>query len=82
MLPCLFHLFTGLHCPLCGGQRMVEALVHGQLTDAFWFNPALAIAVPIIVAWWLWKKEISSRAALVMLGGAVVWGITRNILSL
>jgi len=61
---------------------MIEALLHGRLADAFWFNPALAIALPLIAGWWLWKRHISSRAALMMLGAAVAWGITRNILSL
>ena len=82
MLPCPFHLLTGLNCPFCGGQRMMEALLHGELINAFWLNPALAVALPIIGVWWLWKREISSRTALVMLGVAVAWGITRIILSI
>ena len=82
MLVCPFHLLTGFNCPFCGGQRMVVALLHGQLAEAFWLNPGLAIGAPLVGAWWLWRHEISSQAALVMVGIAFAWGVVRNIFQL
>ena len=82
MLPCPFHLLTGLNCHFCGGQRMVVELLHGHVATAFWLNPALFVGAPLVGVWWLWQREISSRAALVMLCIAIGWGIVRNILGL
>lgn len=79
MLPCPFHIFTGLECPFCGGQRMLWVLFHGHWAEAFWFNPGLAIGAPLVVAWWLWKRELSSSAALVILFLSILWGVVRNI---
>lgn len=80
MLPCPFHVITGLNCPLCGGQRMLVALWHGQWTEAFWLNPGLAIGLPLVVVWWLWHRELSSAALLVTLVFMLLWGVVRNIL--
>ncbi len=82
LLPCPFHVFTGLNCPFCGGQRMIVALLHGQFAEAFWLNPGLAVGAPLVGAWWLWKRELSSTAALVILIVSIVWGVARNILGL
>lgn len=82
MIICPFHWLTGLNCPFCGAQRMLVALWHGQLAEAFWLNPGLAVGVPLAGAWWLWKREISSRTALVMVGITILWGIVRNIAGL
>ncbi|MBO4802879.1 MAG: DUF2752 domain-containing protein [Bacteroidaceae bacterium] len=81
MLPCPFHFLTGLDCPFCGAQRMVLALLHGQVSEAFWLNPGLAVGAPLVGAWWWWKGEISSRVAFVLLCLAIVWGILRNIVN-
>ena len=80
LLPCPFHMLTGFDCPFCGGQRMVLALLQGHWTEAFWLNPGLAVGAPLVGAWWLWKREITSRAAFVILCIAVAWGVLRNIL--
>ncbi len=39
---CPFHEITGLHCPGCGGQRALYALLHGQVVEALSLN-ALAV---------------------------------------
>ena len=59
---------------------MVVELLHGHLAEAFWLNPGLAIGVPLVALWWLRKRQISSRAALIILLAALAWGILRNIL--
>lgn len=82
MLICPFHWLTGLDCPFCGAQRMVLSLLHGHVAEAFWLNPGLFIGAPLVGLWWLWKREITPRAAFVMLCITFAWGILRNILPL
>jgi Protein of unknown function (DUF2752) len=36
---CLFHLVTGLPCPVCGTGRGLICLLHGNFHEAFLFNP-------------------------------------------
>ena len=79
MLPCPFHILTGLECPFCGAQRMIVALLHGQWAEAFWLNPGLAVGAPLVGAWCLWKRELSSTAAFVILVFVLIWGVVRNI---
>ena len=80
MLPCPFHYFTGLDCPACGGQRMVLALLHGDIIEAFLFNPFLFVAIPATALWWWYKGELSSQASLVLLLLFMAWGVVRNII--
>lgn len=37
--PCPFHRLTGLNCPGCGTTRMLEALLSGDVAEAFSLNP-------------------------------------------
>jgi len=82
MLPCPLHFLTGLDCPLCGAQRMLVELAHGHLADAFWLNPGLAIGLPALVAWWIYKGELSTPSATVALVVFFAWGIFRNLVQL
>lgn len=82
MLTCPFHWLTGLNCPFCGAQRMLLLVLQGSFAEAFWMNPALFVAIPLVGGWWLWKREISSQAAFVMLIIALAWGIIRNIIQI
>src|SRR5205823_2689020 len=49
--PCPLRTVTGIPCPFCGMTRGVTALVHGQLSNAFWFNPGafLVVAMAIVL---------------------------------
>lgn len=49
---CPFRALTGWQCPLCGGLRCADALVHGQWTAALHDNVVLVAALPLIG--WLW----------------------------
>ena len=83
MFTCPLHWLTGLRCPLCGAQRMLLALWHGQVVEAFWLNPALFLAVPMGVAWWLWqRRNVTGGEAFVLLVAALAWGVLRNIVGL
>ena len=45
-IPCLFYELTGLYCPGCGSGRAVNALLRGQLREAFGYNPLLFLLGP------------------------------------
>ncbi len=47
---CTFHSWTGLQCPGCGGLRATHELLHGNVANAWQFNPLLVAALPL-VAW-------------------------------
>lgn len=40
-LPCPFRMLTGWDCPFCGGTRLGSALLHGDVTAAFAYNPVV-----------------------------------------
>lgn len=62
---------------------MAVALLHGQVAEAFWLNPALFVAVPLGLAWWLWKRRnVTGREALWLVAAALTWGVVRNIVGL
>ena len=45
---CLFYKITKLYCPGCGGTRMFFALLHGDIYQAFRYNPLIFIELPIL----------------------------------
>ena len=47
-IPCVFHLLTGLYCPGCGAGRACFALLHGELGEAFSYNPLMVILIPFL----------------------------------
>ena len=47
-VPCPFLALTGWSCPLCGGTRMGGALLQGDLSAAFAFNPLALIGVAVL----------------------------------
>lgn len=57
--PCPLRTFTGIPCPFCGMTRGVLALVHGDVSAAFAFNPGafliVAMALVLLVAW-RWQR--------------------------
>lgn len=49
-LPCPFHALTGLWCPGCGASRMCLALLRGDVSAAWGYNPALMSLLPVLAA--------------------------------
>ncbi len=43
--PCLLYTVTGLKCPMCGGQRAIYQLIHGNLLEALKFNSLLILSI-------------------------------------
>ena len=81
-LPCLFHQWTGLYCPGCGGQRAVHALLHGQVGQALQANLLVVlVAAPVAGYWWLDQAlaRVGRRLPVLWLGRPGWWllcGIT------
>lgn len=46
---CTFHWLTGFHCPGCGATRCCHALVHGDIEQAFAWNPLFVILLPALL---------------------------------
>src|SRR5215217_7116814 len=44
---CTFHKLTGLHCPGCGMTRAAHAGLHGEIVQAFRFNPVGVVLLPL-----------------------------------
>ena len=46
---CMFHAMTGLNCPGCGATRSLYSLLHGDLEQAFSYNPLFILALPLLL---------------------------------
>lgn len=55
-IPCVFNLITGLKCPGCGISHMLVSLSRFDISDAFFCNPLLFIAIPVLTAIYIVKK--------------------------
>jgi hypothetical protein len=50
--PCPFHWLTGGgYCPGCGSLRCIHALLHGQLHQAWAYNPLTVVTLPGLALW-------------------------------
>ena len=91
-LPCVFYFLTGLYCPGCGAGRASYSLLHGQILDAFSYNPLMTILLPFIGLYvvargmdWVISGEnhvdgrISVRLLVAVLILIFVYGVLRNI---
>jgi len=52
---CMFHKYTGLHCPGCGGTRAVLALLDRDPARALANNPLFVLSLPLILLWFIGK---------------------------
>lgn len=54
-MPCPFRMITGWDCPLCGGTRLGNALLHGDVPAAFAYNPLVFLGLGLVtvlgIAW-------------------------------
>ena len=89
--PCLFHRWTGLHCPGCGGTRCAHALLHGDPAQAAAYNLLAVLCLPYLLllaanglwygatgrtAFRVWAPAWWPRAALVVV---VLFWVARNL---
>ena len=82
---CPIKAITGLECPGCGITRMFVALFHGNIYQAFRYNPLVFIELPIIfilLVLYKFKKEyrkVINIIFIVLLIITIVYGVLRNI---
>ena len=87
---CLFLETTGLKCPGCGSQRVVHALLHGHVGEAWHYNAMVVVAIPLIAfyllvslgqnRWPRFYRVMFSRTVLFSLVGLIVlWWVLRNV---
>jgi hypothetical protein len=77
MPSCPLYALTGWLCPLCGSLRALHALLRGDPTAAFTFNPLLIVALPLAL---IARRRIadfcfSARG----LAAFAVFGLVRNL---
>lgn len=88
---CMFHTLTGLDCPGCGSQRMIHALLHGDITAAWHHNAFLLCFLPWLILLGLsdtgivknqrLRKGLHSPLAVGLICVAIVlWTFLRNSL--
>ncbi|MCH5222003.1 MAG: DUF2752 domain-containing protein [Muribaculaceae bacterium] len=44
---CAFKTITGFDCPGCGFQRALHSFLHGNIADAWHYNPFVFFAIPV-----------------------------------
>lgn len=82
--PCPFRLLTGWYCPGCGGLRMTHDVLHIDFPAAVADNLFLLFGLPLLAAWWLWRRSRRRPAftvpvIIVISVAAVVWTVVRNM---
>jgi hypothetical protein len=48
-LVCPFKYATSYNCPGCGSQRAIHQLAHGNIRNAFGFNPLMVLSIPFLL---------------------------------
>ena len=56
-LQCPFKLLTGYDCPGCGSQRALHALLHGDVKQAFTYNPLFILAIPYVIIGFIFNQD-------------------------
>lgn len=90
MPKCVFHTITGFDCPGCGSQRMIHALLNGNIREAWSFNPMLFFMLPVIAIFLFLEffpgrfprlyRIFNSTPMIAAIGlGIVAWWIIRNL---
>ena len=90
---CFLHDRLFLYCPLCGGTRAVEALLHLRFAEAWQYNPLVVTGIFIFLALDLLAliRLLRGKRKLYLIPGwgwivalviAVAYGILRNYLML
>lgn len=92
LVPCFFHLLTGLYCIGCGATRALAALLRGDLAAACSYNVFMLFWLPwpaySLLA--LWLEALAGRRILpqirdhrllmaILLASALIFFILRNL---
>ncbi|MCI7780268.1 MAG: DUF2752 domain-containing protein [Bacteroidales bacterium] len=89
---CPFHRLTGWSCAVCGLQRGLHALMHGQWMEAWLCNPFLFTLAPLLLvmayaetheggtrAAWLRKRLCTRQTYAALAVGMLLWTAVRNM---
>jgi hypothetical protein len=74
---CLFHQWTGLNCPGCGGTRSAYALLHGRLVTAFHDNALFLFCLAFGAgrASWMGIRKLRNQPAVPWWSPWMLWGL-------
>lgn len=87
---CTFKFLTGYDCPGCGSQRMLHALLHGDIAAAWQANAVLLCMIPLLAIMIfaamtrlrnprLYAVVNSLPVIISLLAITIIWTILRNI---
>ena len=64
---CVLHDWFHIYCPLCGGTRAVDELLHFHLLGSLRFHPLVIVFALLIGIWYViaWVRLIRGRSLLV-----------------
>lgn len=88
-IPCLFNKITNLYCPGCGLTRMIDALLHFKLIEAFYYNALVFTLIALfliyliinIISYIIHKKVIMipKYFSYILIVVAILFAVLRNI---
>ena len=80
LLPCAYKSLFGIDCPICGFQRALVLLLHGDIKQSFLIYPPLLPAVFLIMifALHLLNNKLVNRKFLIYYSSFVLTIITVN----
>lgn len=86
---CPLHAATGLWCPLCGGLRAADSLIHGRVLAALHENALFVTSLPVLVAGWVYwlmlvragrsGPTVPRAAVTALLAVALSFAVVRNL---
>jgi hypothetical protein len=79
--PCLFHAFTGLHCPGCGATRALHQIANGNLVAALKLNALVVLGLPLgcLIVIRRKRHDLPAWCLRTLFIGIVLFGFARNI---
>lgn len=84
-ISCPFLTVTGYYCPGCGLTRLCIALLHGEVYQAFRYNPIIFFIVHYLITVYILNirneekvRKVTDQANLVVLIIVILYGVLRN----
>lgn len=78
---CPFYALTGYKCPGCGTLRAIHALLHLRIVDAFYLNPFMLIAIPVMIGMLISRRfAFNVIVGKSILGTTLLYWVLRNVL--
>ena len=64
---CVLHDWFHLYCPLCGGTRAVEALLHFHVTESIRCHPFVIVFAGLFAVWYVlaWVRLFRGKSLIV-----------------